>query len=177
MLLLALFRARDDFETLLRIFLAVVENVPARALGKPLNEQKQADGVDLHGNDRNPPCPFVELAERNCDGQVDGERHVQAEDVGLELLRQRFASCVVGRQFRTVCRDHAIHASHAQPHDHSAQIHDRESVLPVSQPRDEHDQVPNARHKQAPEQSRSSPVFVCQPAEDHCSYCTAQVVD
>jgi hypothetical protein len=79
-----------------RIILPIVENKPSRALRQALHKRHQQHRIHLHNDNRRAPRPLAPLSETDGDAQIDSERHDEAEDIGLKLLRQRFPTRFVG---------------------------------------------------------------------------------
>jgi hypothetical protein len=142
--LLLPFISIDVAQRLLRIILTIMEDKPSRALWQTFHNRHQQNRIDLHDDNRYPPGPGVLLAERNSNAKVDAKRHDEAEYVGLKLLSQCFAACIVGGEFRRIGGNHRIDASNAQAHDNSSYQHGRQGAncsSNVAHARHKHDQV------------------------------------
>jgi hypothetical protein len=95
-LLLSFFLALDDVEAFLGLLMSVVEDVPSRTFRKCSDDRHERNRVYLHADDWYSPSPLVVLAKSDRHSQVDRKRHIQAEDIALELLCHCFTSRMVG---------------------------------------------------------------------------------
>lgn len=95
----------------------------------------------MHTDDGNTPSPLVLLPQQAGDEEVDGEGHIEAENVGLELLRHGLAASIVFTKLGAVDWDHGVDAPDPKAHDDSTKVHDGQRSLAVAQTRDEHDKI------------------------------------
>ena len=74
-----------------------MKHEPSWALWQALEQSQKRQRVDLHDNDRYTPGPLVPFSKRHRHAEIDGEGHVETEDITLKLLSQRFASGAIRR--------------------------------------------------------------------------------
>ncbi len=90
------FFTEDSDQALPRFLFLVMQDEPAGRFGQAGRDCEEHDRIYLHDYDWKAPGPLVEFAELVRQEQVDGEGHVEAEDVGLEFLGKGSAAGVVG---------------------------------------------------------------------------------
>lgn len=167
--------AHDVCQAVLCIVFATVRDEPARAFRQTFDDKHQANGVYLHADNGYPPSPLIELAQRDSDGQIDGESHVETEDVALEFLGESFTTGAIGTEFGTVDGHDAVDTADTETHDDTSYVHDRKSAFVETETGDEHDEVAQACHGETAEHGWFPTALVCYQGEYDSSDSAAYV--
>ncbi len=120
--------------------------------------------------------PLIILAETIRDSQIDSEGHIEAEYIGLELLRQSLAPSTFFIQFGRVDGYDGINTTYTQTHNDASKEHHRHRPILVAQARDEHEQISQRSKGKTGEYPRFPPYLVCHQAGKYRSDGTSKIV-